>query len=483
MALRTEKLRADTDAALEKQCRANGEMVECQCCFTDTPLPKSTHCEDSHLFCLECAMNYAKSQAELSRYELTCMDSSGCRAGFSRSEKHRFLDTQLLARLDRLQQQAELRAANLENLESCPFCEYAAIYPPVEEDREFRCKAPDCEAVSCRFCKAVTHLPMTCAEYKKEQGVSERHVLEEAMTNALVRECPKCKVPILKDGGCNKMTCSQCRTCVCDYCGKDITKEGYGHFENGVGRNPPARTKCPTQDDTHSRNKQRIAEAQKEAMAKIRTENPDISEEDLNIKFSVAVQAEPDSMEAHYRRDIGAPRPLPPALLRRAMRPENRPLPQRRARAPPIEAQEWLLNQPAAGAPDLIHPNHLGPRTENLVNHPLVWQPAPQQQWFPHAAMGQFLQEEVNVRHDNHGGLRRLGEEIFGDMLGNIDAPQPRVVQEFPIDHGAIQNPYGYLVPMEQQMTDPFTIPRNQQAMVGYQGAYDHYLLGHEQRQ
>ena len=234
-----------------------------------------------------------KAQVELSRYQVLCMDGSGCKEEFSREEKHRFLDTKMLELLERLQQQADLRAADVEGLESCPFCDYAAIYPPVEEDKEFRCLMPTCEIVSCRLCRQVSHIPKTCAEYKKEQGVEERHVLEEAMTKALLKTCPKCGVSIVKEGGCNKMICSQCRTAVCDYCGQDITKSGYSHFDNSAPMPDGTMRRgkgCPPTDDTDNRNKRRIEAAEKDTIAQIRTENPGISEEDLKIKFSEAVQ-------------------------------------------------------------------------------------------------------------------------------------------------------------------------------------------------
>ncbi|MCJ1394416.1 hypothetical protein MMC18_007294 [Xylographa bjoerkii] len=345
--LRQEQIAADADAALEKECMERGDMVECQCCFTDTPIPKSTHCNEYHFFCLDCAQRNAKSQIELSRYEINCIDGSGCKAEFTLEQKHRFLDAKLFEVLDRLQQQSELRTAGLENLESCPFCDYAAIYPPVTEDKEFRCEMPECERVSCRLCRADSHLPITCMEYKKEQGVSERHILEEAMTNAIIRTCPKCGVPIFKDGGCNKMVCSKCRAFVCDYCGKDISKESYGHFDNGAGANSSAKKKCPTQDNTVARNAGRIAEAEKEAMAKVRAENPDLSEEDLKIKFSAEV-----SNDGYGGRDYitaVAPPPLylgmPPRV--REARQRVRVAQLRRTQQPAAVTAANIVRQPA----------------------------------------------------------------------------------------------------------------------------------------
>ena len=325
--------------------------MECHCCFTDTPLPKSTHCNDSHFFCLDCAQRNVKSQIELSRYEINCIDGSGCKAGFTLEQKHRFLDAKLLGVLDRLQQQAELRTAGLENLESCPFCDYAAIYPPVAEDKEFRCKMPDCERISCRLCKADSHLPLSCAEYRKEHGVSERHILEEAMTNAIIRTCPKCGVPIFKDGGCNKMVCSKCKAFVCDFCGKDISKESYGHFENGAGSNPLGKKKCPTQDNTIARNAERIAEAEKEAMAKVRAENPDLSEEDLKIKFSAKVSNDGNGGSNHHAAAVAqlAVR-IPPAVqtVRQRVRDEA----------------QWRRTQQEAATTNTL----LGPAREMQVN-------------------------------------------------------------------------------------------------------------------
>ncbi|KAL8931032.1 MAG: hypothetical protein Q9208_000134 [Pyrenodesmia sp. 3 TL-2023] len=297
------KAAADAEAAEEKALRDSGQVMECACCFDDdVPITKVTWCsaDRPHVFCVGCAARNAESQIGLSRFVLECMDGSGCKAIFSRSERQRFLDAKTIDKLERLQQQTELRQADLPNLETCPFCDFAAICDPVEVDKEFRCGNPECEKVSCRKCRIVTHIPMSCEEFKKENGVSERHQIEEARTKALLRQCPKCKSSVFKDGGCNKIMCP-CGGAICDYCGQDITKEKYNHFRDGPTSTgvTGVRSKCPTHDNDYERNQKNMEKAEKETMAKIRKENPDLSEEDLRIKFREDVKTPP--------RNIGYP--------------------------------------------------------------------------------------------------------------------------------------------------------------------------------
>ena len=64
--------------------------------------------------------------------------------------------------------------------------------------------------VSCRLCKERSHIPLSCQEYRKENGMSERRVIEEARTEALIRTCHKCKLRIMKIDGCNKVVCTGC---------------------------------------------------------------------------------------------------------------------------------------------------------------------------------------------------------------------------------------------------------------------------------
>lgn len=179
-------------------------------------------------------------------------------------------------------------------------------YPPLEEDKEFRCLKPECKVVSCRSCRQETHVPKTCEEAGLERGHSARHAIEEAMTAALVRKCNKCATSFIKENGCNKvsagivssypdtrvangrqMTCPKCRNLQCYICSKTCE---YSHF------NDPARGgkagQCPLFDEQgiDVRHAEDVRKAEEEARTKIIAQNADIDRSFLEIRLSDRVK-------------------------------------------------------------------------------------------------------------------------------------------------------------------------------------------------
>ncbi|KAL5048160.1 hypothetical protein BDW71DRAFT_25897 [Aspergillus fruticulosus] len=296
----------EAEKANEKEYMRTGNLIECQCCYSDVPANRCLPCEgyDLHFFCFTCIRRSADTQIGMMKYTLQCFDISGCQAPFDRRQLKEVLSPSVIEKLDSLQQEDEIRKAGLEGLEDCPFCSYKAVLPPIEEDREFRCENSSCKVVSCRLCKEKSHVPQTCEEFRKDKGLSERHQVEEAMSNALIRKCPKCQLKIIKEYGCNKMQCTKCHTLMCYVCQTDITKEGYAHFGRGG---------CP-QDDIHTqdRDHREIQRAERAAIDKILAENPDISEEQIRVGHE-----KPNNQRRGAHRD---PRIHPAFQMRDAMR-------------------------------------------------------------------------------------------------------------------------------------------------------------------
>ena len=83
----------------------------------------------------------------------------------------------------------------------------------------------------------------------------------------------------------------------------------YNHFD-GQGRAPPGVNtddksgKCPLYDESHKRKDQQVDKAEKEAMAKVRAEHPDLSEEDLKIKFAKGLQSSSNRYHGDPRHHV-----------------------------------------------------------------------------------------------------------------------------------------------------------------------------------
>jgi TRIAD3 protein (E3 ubiquitin-protein ligase RNF216) len=214
MAKRRKAEEHDKAEALNLQhAQENGLMGECVCCFDDVPLNRMISCNGNttHSYCLECPKRQIETQMGMSKCQPMCFGVDDCDGSFRRCDLLQVLGNTTFERLEHLQQQQDLAAAGLDFLSECPFCDYKMECPPVEVDKEFRCQNKKCGKTSCRLCEKETHIPLTCKEADKEGQITLRHIVEEAMSAALIRQCNRCKHPFVKDHGCNKMSCSHCR--------------------------------------------------------------------------------------------------------------------------------------------------------------------------------------------------------------------------------------------------------------------------------
>lgn len=91
----------------------------------------------------------------------------------------------LFSKLISKRQMQEVKSAGIENLECCPFCDFAAI--PNPEDKLFHCLNEECMKETCRLCKEPSHIPLRCDEVEKDDDVKKRTYIENKMTEALLR--------------------------------------------------------------------------------------------------------------------------------------------------------------------------------------------------------------------------------------------------------------------------------------------------------
>ncbi|KAF8956276.1 hypothetical protein BDZ97DRAFT_1852621 [Flammula alnicola] len=281
------------DLLEEDEPLEDGTGIECQCCFSEYAFVKMVQCPEAHLFCSGCVSQYASTKLGEHDIGINCMHSSGCAQPFPASELRRVLSTKLMDLYERVKQQKEIEQADLEGLEECPFCEWKCVLEvSKEEEKLFRCGNEDggCGEVSCRLCKQKDHLPKSCKEVEEDKHLDGRHAIEEAMTRALMRNCPKCQKAFIKEQGCNKMTCPNCRTLSCYVCRQVIS--GYEHFNQA----PPGRAstsrkdagKCLLWDQVEERHAAEVKAAADKAIAEYKRDHPDVDEKEIKVDLPVA---------------------------------------------------------------------------------------------------------------------------------------------------------------------------------------------------
>lgn len=252
-------------------------LKECGCCMEDVNAAELVDCLAGHSFCSLCVCRYASNQISLRKVVVVCMHISGCKANFLQSDLRLVLPAKLFDLYERLAQREVLKAAKLQGLEECPFCDWACIVETSkEEDPLFVCNNGDngCGVQSCRRCKNKYRPRRECCLGENGTDTIDEHArrlaIEEAMTAALTRRCLQCTngpfsvnivhtssdtgpVFIKRDGvrfpsttsfcmihslsyrQCNKMTCPVCGTMSCYVCKREIP-EGYAHFERSVSQ-------------------------------------------------------------------------------------------------------------------------------------------------------------------------------------------------------------------------------------------------------
>ncbi|KAG2353771.1 hypothetical protein BDR07DRAFT_1454389 [Suillus spraguei] len=274
-------------------CEECEDGIECGCCFSSYSFDKMVQCPEAHLFCKSCMSSYASNLLGEHNPNIVCVDQSGCKLLFSQSELERFLTPKLLELYHRMRQRNDIEAAGLENLEECPFCDYKCVIQN-EMEKLFRCEDADCGVVSCRKCKKPDHLPKSCKEVESDKFLNVQHIVEEAMTRALIRNCPKCQkdTAYSPSSQCNKMTCPNCRTLSCYTCREVIN--GYEHFGNSHSHSGQVDTnQCLLWDSVEQRHAAEVSEAAKKAIEELKHDRPDVDESNIKINLPIAGPAQP----------------------------------------------------------------------------------------------------------------------------------------------------------------------------------------------
>jgi TRIAD3 protein (E3 ubiquitin-protein ligase RNF216) len=107
---------------------------------------KCLECNEGHVFCQECIIRGTQSKLADGEAHVHCFTI--CKNEFSIATLQTALPPTMFSTLLKKRQAAEIMAADVDGLVSCPFCHFASI-PPLE-DKVFKCLNPDCMKETCR---------------------------------------------------------------------------------------------------------------------------------------------------------------------------------------------------------------------------------------------------------------------------------------------------------------------------------------------
>jgi TRIAD3 protein (E3 ubiquitin-protein ligase RNF216) len=184
-------------------CQRAGTAMECSCCYDNVAIGDMVACRDEgHLFCVDCLKSFAENQVfgsgnlgfdkekKQPALELKCFHGDGCSSGFNRACLEKALPLKVLRKHDELQFQVSIERAGLSDVIECPKCGFQAALDA--SLKVFSCPVEDCQYESCRDCREAAHVPLRCDEVEKETETKGRLTVEEAISNAKIRKCPKC---------------------------------------------------------------------------------------------------------------------------------------------------------------------------------------------------------------------------------------------------------------------------------------------------
>ncbi|UJR37235.1 hypothetical protein I4U23_029944 [Adineta vaga] len=212
-----------------KKAKKGNETLECEiCCQEDLLIDDMVECTVGHLYCRNCVRTHIDVCFKEGKCRFACVESS-CPGEYTMRLVSELLPPKDLKRLNRRIQEENIRQAEIDGLECCPYCPYAVIVDN-PDDKIFRCLNPECMKETCRLCKEPNHIPLRCDEVEKGMELEMRKFIEEHVTEAMIRKCPRCTQRFYKVEGCNKMTCSSCGLFICYVCRETIN--GYDHFTN-----------------------------------------------------------------------------------------------------------------------------------------------------------------------------------------------------------------------------------------------------------
>jgi hypothetical protein len=194
---------------------------ECNICYEDVPEDerKMNVLPCGHLCCTQCWLNYFKTAiSEAKVEEIKCIDFS-CK--------------------DIISEEFILNHINNDQILKDKYKRFKTRADIIKDKNKKQCPHPDCESYLEKSiskyvkCKNGHEYCFECLKPPHGKVSCENNIDKEFMKwkkHRRIKRCPKCKIFIEKNEGCNHMTCKSCKHQWCWLCEQPYT---YEHFSTG----------------------------------------------------------------------------------------------------------------------------------------------------------------------------------------------------------------------------------------------------------
>lgn len=206
-------------------------QIRCEICFEDVNRQEIRSASCGHPYCSDCWRSYISAAVSDGPgcLKLRCPHPSRCAAAVS-------LDMIKALATEEEKEKYDVFLINFyiesdKKTKWCPSagCEFAVDFDIGSEDYDICCS---CSHQFCWNCTDEAHRPVDCETVNKWNLKNSSEAENVNYILAFTKPCPKCKKPIEKNQGCNRMTC-KCGHQFCWICLLDWTVHGYSGKCNG----------------------------------------------------------------------------------------------------------------------------------------------------------------------------------------------------------------------------------------------------------
>jgi len=205
-------------------------LIECPCCLDDVPASQCAALTCGHNICIDCWSDYIRNASKKRNcFKLKCPEGQCEVAATTLRLRQIGIPSSDVSLLESRQEKFQLRnfVDSSKNLHMClgPDCDFVQrFFCRTDEISDVECK--ECDYVYCVRCNSPGHRPCPCdvADCWVQKATSEAENMQWIL--AKTKKCPRCRVPIEKNQGCNHMTCRNCRHEFCWLCKGDWKDHG-----------------------------------------------------------------------------------------------------------------------------------------------------------------------------------------------------------------------------------------------------------------